>query len=68
MNNIAILLKNPHLIIVVVILLGLQLAAIWFPAHAAQIDETRKAIYAYALIVAAVFNPAPPQQAEGSKP
>ena len=61
MNNIAQLLKNPHMLAVVVALCALQIAGIWFPSYATQIDETRKLVMTYALLVAASMPPTPAQ-------
>ena len=59
MNNIAALLKNPHMLYAVLAMAALQIAQIWFPQYAHQIEETRKVVLYYALAVAANTAPQP---------
>ena len=66
MNNIQALLKNPHMLWCVCAIGALQIAAVWFPQYATQLDHTRQIVMLYALAVAAnTPGPAQPSQLPG---
>jgi magnesium-transporting ATPase (P-type) len=53
MNNLTALLKNPHMLVVVILLAVLQIAAVWLPSCQPQFEHTRQIVLLYALAVAA---------------
>lgn len=57
MNNIQTIWKNPHLRYSVFVLAALEVAAIWFPTHKPQLDETSKIVQFYAIAAAANSTP-----------
>ena len=67
-NNIAQLLKNPHMLAVVVALCALQIAEVWFPEYKVQLDQTRKLLMTYALLVAASMPPTTAQIVKSLEP
>jgi hypothetical protein len=59
-NNISTLWSNPHLRFCAVLLLVIEIAAIWLPQFKSQLDATKSVVLLYAL--AASANSAPPSK------
>lgn len=61
LSNLASIKSNPHVSWPVVGAAALQVAKIWFPAHAAQIDDTTKVLVLYGILAAGNSAPTPPK-------
>jgi hypothetical protein len=60
MNNLSTLWSNPHLRFVAVVLLLIEIAALWLPQYKTQLDSTKSLVLMYALAAAANSSPTPP--------
>jgi len=52
MDKMLILLKNKHMLIVLLIVLGIQISSVWIPKYKTQLDQTQTLIMGYAIAIA----------------